>query len=317
MIRILSITNDDQLKTDLLINNLDLTQYKLTWIDFSEPTDQEVNHLLDTFHFHPLAIEDCVHSLQRPKLDYYEDFTFFVTHMVREENKEIKKEEVNYFIGSNYIVTYHSHSSNEVDQVWNKLLASKDLKHWEIYYVFYQVLDKIVDSYFPLIYKLEDELDKIETNNQNKSMEQLMTELFDTRYLLLDFRHVVNPMRDLLYRMLNSQHLVGVQQKKEYFSDIYDHLIKLSEMIMSDREITADIRDSYLSLNAHQTNNVMKILTIVTSIFVPLTFITGVFGMNFHNMPILSVKSGFNGTLFVMAVIALFMIYWSKRKGWF
>lgn len=317
MIRILSITNELELKRGLLIEDLDLSQYKMSWIDFSEPTDQEIKHLSTTFQFHPLAIEDCVHRLQRPKLDYYEAFTFFVTHMVREEDKEIIKEEVNYFIGANYIVTYHNQSSYEVEQVWNKLLASTNLKSWDMYYVFYQVLDKTVDNYFPLIYKLEDELDKIESNSQKKTMEQLMTELFDARYLLLDFRHLVNPMRDLLYRMLNSQHLVGVHQKKAYFSDIYDHLIKLSEMIMSNREITADIRDSYLSLNAHQTNNVMKILTIITSIFVPLTFITGVFGMNFHYMPILSVKYGYYGTLVVMAIIACFMIYWSKRKGWF
>ncbi len=144
-------------------------------------------------------------------------------------------------------------------------------------YVFYEILDDIVDNYFPFLDELEDQLDKIEENTQEKSMNQLMEELFDTRYSLLDLRHTINPMRDLLYRMLNTHRLDGVMKRKEYFADIYDHLLKLSDMITSNRELTADIRDNYLSLNSHQSNNVMKILTIITSIFAPLTFIAGIY----------------------------------------
>lgn len=178
-------------------------------------------------------------------------------------------------------------------------------------------MDKIVDNYFPLIYKIEDELDKIEDNTQNKSMDLLMNELFDIRHTLLNLRHTFNPMRDLLYRMLNSQHLEGVKERKEYFSDIYDHLLKLSEMVMSNREVTADIRDSYLSLNSHQTNNVMKVLTIITSIFAPLTFIAGIYGMNFENMPELAWEYGYFISLGLMAIISVSMILWFKKKKWF
>jgi magnesium transporter len=318
MINIIGVTNDSIVDSTVSINNINMQNYKWIWVDFDQPDNEEIEHLDKTFHFHPLAIEDCIHRLQRPKLDYYDDHTFYVTHSVRNDGEEIVKDELDFFVGEKYIVTFHRSSSKEVSNVWDRLTHLKNnLNDWDPFYVFYQVLDKIVDNYFPYLYKIEDRLDKIEDNTLNKSMDQLMTELFDTRYILLTLRHAVNPMRDLLYRMLNSHHLNGIIARREYFSDIYDHLLKLSEMVMSNREITADIRDSYLSLNSHQTNKVMKVLTIITSIFAPLTFIAGIYGMNFENMPELTWKYGYFISLGVMVSIAAIMSVWFKAKGWF
>ena len=120
-----------------------------------------------------------------------------------------------------------------------------------------------------------------------------------------------------MYRMLNSQRLPGIDKNKAYFLDIYDHLLKLSELIEANREITADIRDSYLSYNSHQTNRVMKILTVFTSIFMPLTFIVGVYGMNFENMPELKWQYGYFEALLLMTIIGMGMYIWFKKKGWF
>lgn len=317
MINVVGITYENQIDKNLSIHDADFDKYKWFWVDFNEPTDDEIQHLAYTFRFHPLAIEDCVQILQRPKLDYYDDHSFYVTHIVREHNNEIYKEELDFFVGEKFIVTFHRMPAKEVTQVWDRLLEQKNTGKWDTFYVFYQILDKIVDNYFPLIYNIEDRLDKIEDNTQNKSMTALMNELFDTRHMLLNLRHTVHPMRDLLYRMLNSHHLIGIRERREYFSDIYDHLLKLSEMVMSNREVTADIRDSYLSLNSHQTNNVMKVLTIITSIFAPLTFIAGIYGMNFENMPELTWDYGYFLSLGLMLVIGILMFLWFKSKGWF
>ena len=135
--------------------------------------------------------------------------------------------------------------------------------------------------------------------------------------LLLGLLQTVNPMRDLLYRMLNSQHLEGVRKRRSYFSDIHDDLLKVSEMITSTREVTTDMRDSYLSLNSHQTNNVMKVLTIITSIFSPLTLIAGIYGMNFEHMPELTWKYGYFLAIGLMFGIGLAMYRWFKKNGWF
>ncbi|MBM7665927.1 magnesium transporter [Solibacillus kalamii] len=316
MINFIGITSENNLETENSIGNIDFSIYKWFWVDFNQPTEEEIKHLDHTFNFHPLAIEDCIHRLQRPKLDYFNDHNFFVTHIVREEGKEIIKEELNFFVGEKYIVTFHLTPSIEVDEVWKRVLQ-KNIEKWDPFYVFYRTLDKIVDNYFPIIYKIEEDLDIIEGNINHKSMNLLLAELFDTRHKLLNLMHTVNPMRDLLYRMLNSHHLDRVNQRREYFSDIYDHLLKLSDTIMTDRELTADIRDSYLSLNSHQTNNVMKVLTIITSIFAPLTFIAGIYGMNFENMPELTWSYGYFLTLGIMGILGVSMFIWFKRKGWF
>lgn len=172
----------------------------------------------------------------------------FVTHSIK--NKDFSKEEINFFVGCNFIVSFHHQNSDQINQVWNRLISIENIEDWDQYHCFYDVLDKIVDQYFPIIYKIEDELNEIENNSGKKSMAILLDDLFEIRHQLLALRHTVNPMRDLLYRMLNAQHLEGIKRKVEYFSDIYDHLLKLSEMVESNREITMDIRDSYISVTS-------------------------------------------------------------------
>ncbi len=313
MIQVLGITHQFDVVTNIQVDDYDHTRYKWSWIDFNKPTDQEMGHLDHLLNFHPLAIEDCTGRLQRPKLDYYEDYTFFVTHTL---DLNMARKEINFFIGDGYIVTFHYEDSTEVNHVWNQIILRKTIECWDEYVVFYQILDKIVDHYFPILYSIEEKLDKIE-NNKKDSMEVLLEELFNVRHSLLNLRHTINPMRDLLYRMLNSHHLEGVTKRKEYFGDIYDHLLKLSDMLSSNREITADIRDSYISINAHQTNKVMQILTIITSIFAPLTFIAGIYGMNFEHMPEIHWKYGYLFSLGLMVLVCITMYYWFRRKGWF
>lgn len=181
----------------------------------------------------------------------------------------------------------------------------------------YQILDKIVDNYFPLVYEIEDILNDLDENSSQQTMESLLDRLYDTRHNLLALRHTINPMRDLVYRMLNSQRVSSQITNIEYFSDIHDHLLKLTEMIEANRELTTDIRDSYLSLNSHETNRVMKVLTVITTIFMPLTFIAGIYGMNFENMPELTWKYGYFSTLLLMLTIGVGMFLWFWKKGWF
>ncbi|CZQ93659.1 magnesium/cobalt transport protein cora [Trichococcus palustris] len=317
MINVIGITNENQLEKDVPIDTAAFSKYKWVWVDFGEPTDEEVKHLADTFHFHPLAIEDCLQMIQRPKLDYYDDYTFYITHHVREEEKDIVKEELDFFVSDNFIVTFHLFPSQEVDYVWERLLSQKNSEQWDTHHVFYKILDKIVDNYFPIIYQIEVELANIEDNTQKKATNDVMPKLFDIRHMLLSLMQTVNPMRDLLYRMLNSQHLEGVKRRRAYFSDIHDDLLKVSELIMSNREVTTDMRDSYLSMNSHQTNNVMKILTIITSIFSPLTLLAGIYGMNFQNMPELRWQYGYFLALGLMGIIGVSMYLWIRKKGWF
>ncbi|MBS4176702.1 magnesium/cobalt transporter CorA [Lederbergia citrea] len=315
MIKTIAVNKAYELIKDLEIEKLVSGEYLWYWIDFDRPNHEEIELLKKPLSFHPLAIEDCTNTLQRPKLDYYEDHIFFVTQSINPTTH--LREEVNLFLGENYIVTFHQGVTEEVDKVWKQLELSSNLKQWEPIQILYHILDNIVDNYFPLVEKIEDTLNEIDENSNKKSMGSLLDELFETRNHLLSLRHVVSPMRDLAYRLLNSQRFTEIQKKKAYFSDIHDHLLKLTEMIEENRELTTDIRDSYISLNSHQANRVMKVLTVITTIFMPLTLIAGIYGMNFENMPELKWKYGYFEALALMFLIGSGMFIWFKKKGWF
>jgi magnesium transporter len=315
MIRTIAISKDNEFKYNLSIHELINGDFCWFWIDFNIPTKDESLMLRNPLKFHPLAIEDCLHTLQRPKLDYYEDHTFFVFHSINQ--KSLEKEEVDLFLSEKYIVTFHQHPSSEMNEVWNRLKGSTDVSIWSPSNVLYHILDKIVDNYFPLVYKIEDILNDLDENSNEQTMEALLESLFDTRHDLLSLRHTIIPMRDLVYRMINSQRMDWQLANIQYFSDIHDHLLKLSEMLEANRELTTDIRDSYLSLNSHETNRVMKVLTVITTIFMPLTFIAGIYGMNFHYMPELNWRYGYFTTLALMTIIGLGMFLWFRKKGWF
>lgn len=315
MLRTVAVSKENKLVKDIEITQLVSGEFKWYWIDFNQPTEEEVEFLRHPLSFHHLAIEDCIHHLQRPKLDYYEDHTFFVVQALNQ--KTITREEVNFFLNEKYVVTFHHELSPEVDDVWNRLNLSTEVDKWDPFHVFYYVLDKMVDNYFPLVNQIDDTLNEIDDNSKGRSMEALLKDLFETRHDLLSLRHTITPMRDLLYRIINSQRLTSIRGKIAYFSDIYDHLLKLTEMIEASRELTTDIRDSYISINSNETNHVMKVLTVITTIFMPLTFIVGVYGMNFRNMPETNWKYGYFGALFLMFLIALGMYIWFNKKGWF
>ncbi|WP_010094363.1 magnesium/cobalt transporter CorA [Ornithinibacillus scapharcae] len=314
MIQVIAITKENEKNTNLTVDDIDFSKYSWCWIDFNIPSDEEIAKLGTVLKFHKLAIEDCIYGQQRPKLDYYDDYSLVVTHTLGPE--DFDQFEINFFIGENYIVTFHKEDLMEVNQVWNKCLKLEAMEEWNEYRVLYEIFDKVVDNFFPIIYELEDRINEVEQNPHAASMSMELDKLFELRHQLLKLRHAIHPIRDLLYRILNTHHL-SIQGHREYFADIYDHLLKLSEMVDSNRDITNDIRDNFISLNSYQQNKVIQILTVITSIFAPLTFIAGIYGMNFANMPELKWDYGYFLIMAIMILISLLMILWFKKKGWF
>ncbi|MHC1683373.1 MAG: magnesium/cobalt transporter CorA [Clostridiaceae bacterium] len=315
MIRVIAITKDLKPILNLSVEELNKENILWFWLDMNQPLKEEISILENYFKFHHLAIEDCVYSLNSPKLNYYDDYNFFVLNSLNQDT--LVPKEVALFVGTNYIVSYHNEHLDEIDEVFERTKTNEKNYDKGPTYLAHQIFDKIVDSFFPAIYKIEDKLNKFENNTRKKSTHILMNEIFKVRGELLKLRKIVVSMRDLLYRIVNSERLKGFYQHKLYFTDIHDHLIKLSNMVESNREITSDIRDSYLSLNATRMNRNMMVLTVITTIFIPLTFIAGVYGMNFEYMPELTYKYGYFIVLFIMTLIAIVMFSWFKRKGWF
>lgn len=315
MIRTLAITTDFSVIHDLPLDQLAAPHILWYWVDFNMPTDKEAANLKDHFHFHPLAIEDCFHLLQRPKVDHYKDVHFFVMHAI--DAKTLDTEEVNMFLGHQYVVTYHMNESKEIEDAWARITEQESLRSQGHIHAAYLILDNLVDQYFPGVYQIEDQLDEIEDKMNTEELDTLMQQVFEIRSRLLKLRRTVVPMRDLLYRIISTDRIEQVREHLVFFTDIYDHLLKLSEMIDSNREITADIRDSYMSLSSNRMNTIMKTLTVITTIFMPLTFIAGIYGMNFAYMPELGWRWGYFGVLVIMLGISIWMFAWFQKKGWF
>ncbi|MVP00540.1 magnesium/cobalt transporter CorA [Paenibacillus lutrae] len=315
MIRTMAVTRSMELLFDLPLDELDQDHIEWYWVDFDCPTEEEALLLDRHFHFHPLAVEDCMHRLQRPKLDHYGDVHFFVLHSIHPST--LAAYEVDLFLAPKFLVSFHFTKLKEIDGAWRKF--QQNAAYWDKGASFgaYLIMDKLVDDFFPSVHKLEDEMNEFDSDQKGNSIHTLMRRVFDIRTKLVQLRRTIVPMRDLLYRVLSSERIPHIKEQHVYFSDIHDHLLKLSEMIDSVRDTTADMRENFVSLNSYRMNNIMKTLTVITTIFMPLTFMAGIYGMNFDNMPELHWQSGYFIVLGVMLAVAAMMFYWFKRKGWF
>ncbi|MBP0724716.1 magnesium/cobalt transporter CorA [Bacillus sp. RG28] len=314
MISVIGIDQKKKIFKDLTLSEAKSEKYSWYWVDIKEPTTEEIEILSTEFHFHPLAIEDCVEYVQRPKIDYYEGYHFIILH---ELNKmEMDENEIDLFVSERFLVSFNLKSSSTLEIVKDQLSSEKRMTKSPLHFL-HLIIDRLVDSYFPLMYRIEDELGDLEFEQMKKSVNKAVESLYDIRSDLSKIRRTVLPTRDLLYRILNSSRFKDLSEHRIYFEDIYDHLMKLSDMIEANRDLAADIRESYFSLSTEHMNNIMKTLTIISSFFLPLTFIVGLYGMNFHYMPELSWKYGYAFILLVMGLVTVSMYIFFKRKGWF
>ncbi|MGE7764300.1 magnesium/cobalt transporter CorA [Peribacillus sp. NPDC096540] len=314
MIRTCAITSDQEVNFDLQLvemNNPDIEWY---WVDFSNPTEKEIELLSSHFHFHPLAIEDCLDDFnQRPKMDFYEEYQFIVIDALRQQ--DFRAVELDMFVGEKWLITFHKEELLELETVWQEIHQNNMIKQGP-FFLMHRLIDRIVDEFFLPVYKMESELGSIEDNTENETITDLMDQLFDLRTDMSKLRRTILPMRDLLYRMISSERLNYLKDQHLYFNDVYDHLLKLTEMLESYRDFSSDIRDSYLSVNSNNMNSTMMTLTVITTIFMPLTFIVGVYGMNFQYMPELNWHYGYFLILGMMGGIALMMFLYFVKKGW-
>lgn len=315
MIRICAIRDDGEFLNDIKLRDVKDKQIVWYWVDFVSPNKEESNLLSSYFKFHPLSVEDSLDEfIQRPKIDFYEGYIFLVLHAIHQES--LVPYEVDVFLGDRFIVTYQQKNIRNLNNLWEKI--RKDNRFRESpFHVLHAVIDSLVDDYFQPVYRLEDQINSIEDNSEKESIHVLLEKLFDIRADLSKLRRTLIPMSDLLYRIIHSERFSHLKEHRLYFHDVYDHLLKLSEMLESYRDFSSDIRDSYLSVNSNTMNSIMMTLTVITTIFMPLTFIAGIYGMNFDQMPELHWQYGYYIVLGLMGLIALFMFFYFRAKGWF
>ncbi|MBM7578311.1 magnesium/cobalt transporter CorA [Jeotgalibacillus terrae] len=316
MIRVMGMTTGGQIQEFDSIKNARKANLHWMWTDFSNPSEREGKELSRAFSFHPLAIEDCVEKgYQRPKFDSYHQYIFLVLHHLTKDTYEA--EEIDVFVNEKMIVTWHYEQLKMVDGIWQRMLSGEAAREEQNPIgLLHSILDITVDEYFPHVYGIEDVLNSIEERTDENSSHDLMDRLFDVRHDMQKLRRSLVPTRDLLYRLLNGTNVGLTRDQQLYFSDVYDHVIKLTEMLDSYREFSSDIRDNYISVSSDKMNNIMMTLTVITTIFMPLSFLAGLYGMNFVYIPELEFEYGYFVLLGVMAIIAIVMFIIFRKVGW-
>lgn len=273
----------------------------------------------DIFDIHPLTIEDIANTDQRPKFEDYPGYLFCVLNMVMydDEAKELALEHLSVIIGQGYIISFQEERGDVFDGVRERLRQNRGkLRSSGSDMCMYALMDAIVDGYFIAIEKLGDGIDACEDALFSDMEKVNLAQVHSFKREVLDFRKSVLPLRDELSMLERTESDLMTKETRVYLRDVYDHVIQVIDMIDSYINILSSIHDTYLSLSSNRMNEIMKVLTTIATIFNPLTFIVGVYGMNFDNMPELHWAYGYAGVWFIMVAVAIGLIVVFKRSKW-
>lgn len=289
----------------------------LLWLDLDDPMSRELDDLATRFGFHELAIEDCRHHIQLAKLDYYDGYSFLIinsTHYT-ENPCEVRVRELDAFIGSDYIVTVHEGVSSAIDDIQKRLALNA--KHFaRPDQVLHSIIDIVVDRYLPTLDHIGDTIDDVEDDLLVKPNVALLETIFKLKRGLLQFRRAVASQRELLNMLIRDDTPFVHEDMRIYFRDVYDHTVRAMDLVETYRDLLTGGLDIYLTQMANRTNDVVKGLTILATIMLPLTLVTGYFGMNFEYIPLLKDPNGIWYLTAALLVITFSMLAFFKLKKW-
>ncbi len=301
--------------SDVVKGHLDRSEF--FWLDLHRPTAEQLELLRVPFGLHPLAIEDAEHFGQRPKLEEYDGYVYLVAYGANADRDALV--EVHCFVSRDYLVTVHRDDCPAFADLRKQATEGRP-PALEPALALYRVVDALADSFFPELSKLDDRIDELENGVLRKPDETQLEQVFRLKRRLVTWRKVITPERDLFARLATGVvSIPGMTADAErYYRDVYDHLIRISDLVDSYRDLLTGAMDVYLSTVSNRLNEVMKRLTIVATIFMPLTWITGFFGMNFGRL-VVNI-SGWPAFLLwgltTQVVVIVAMLVWFRRQTW-
>lgn len=295
-----------------------------TWIHVQGDAEPAaLNHFGKLFNLHPLAIEDVLNREQRPKVDSYDGQLFVILGLAVINNLAIETRQISLFIGEHYIISFCGGKDDPFNSARARLRKNgKGIQPHSIDYLFYTLIDVVIDEGFPVLESLGEEIEDLEMELLRDPTCDMLVSIHRFKRELLLLRRILWPQREVVNGLLRETHSLISEEIRIYLRDCYDHSIQLMEMVETYREITSNMVDIYLSSISNRTNEVMRVLTMIATIFIPLTFIVGVYGMNFENpnspwaMPELYWYYGYPLVWLVMIVIVIALLVFFKRKKW-
>jgi magnesium transporter len=292
----------------------------ITWINIDGIHQVEIIEKLGKhFDIHPLVLEDIANTEQRSKMEDFNDYIFLVLKMLyfEEEENEIKSEQVSFILGSNYVLSFQEKEGDVFNPVRERVKNSKGrVRKMGADYLVYTLIDAIVDNYFIILEKLGEKIEDLEDELVDRPRQETLQVLHYLKREMVFLRKSVWPLREAISGLQREESPLIMDSTKIYLRDVYDHTIQVIDAVETFRDMLSGMLDIYLSSISNRMNQIMKVLTIIATIFIPLTFIAGIYGMNFKYMPELEWRWGYFIVLGIMTIIAIWMLIYFRRKRW-
>ncbi|MBI9034309.1 MAG: magnesium/cobalt transporter CorA [Bacteroidales bacterium] len=292
----------------------------VSWINIHGIHDtKKLKSIGDIFGIHPLVLEDIVNTEHRPKFEDYGNYLFFTQRILKLDSQtlDIESNQVSFIMGLNYVISFQEKSVGIYDPLRKRIRDSMGkIRSKGADYLLYALIDIVVDNYYVASEEISQQIETLEEAIIVNPGVDISSQNQDLRRVLLNLRKSITPMREALLSMINSDNSLIQEVNIKYFNDVYDHSIHMLDSLDTYREINSSIRDMYLSGLSERANKVMQMLTLIATIFIPLTFIAGIYGMNFDHMPELHWKYGYFTMLGMMAIITFSLIIFFRKKKW-
>ena len=291
----------------------------VTWINIEGLHDIDlITKLGKNFGFHPLTLEDVLNCGQRPKLEDYGDYHFMVMKSLYMKDEELEIEQISFFLSGTYVITLQEVPGDSFEAVRERIRHGKgQIRKMGPDYLLYALMDALVDEFFPVLEAYGERVEELEDEVIDKPTPEILNEIHRIKRELLLVRRTAWPEREVINALQREEaHLIR-PETRVFLRDCYDHTIQVIDMVETYRDLASGLLEVYLSSASNRLNEVMKVLTIISTIFIPLNFIAGLYGMNFHRMPELDWRFGYPMALGIMAVVGISLVLYFRRKGWF
>ncbi len=291
----------------------------VTWINIDGLHETEIIEKIGKhFDLHPLILEDIVNTEQRPKIEDFGDYIFLIFKMLSydDENNEVITEQISLILGKNFVISFQEKGGDVFNPVRERLRKGRKIRERGSDYLAYALMDSLVDHYFIILEKLGEKIEGLEEVLISDPKPETLHKIHRLKREMIFLRKSVWPLREVISSLERGESSLIKKSTKIYLRDVYDHTIQVIDTVETFRDMVSGMLDTYLSSVSNRMNEVMKVLTIIATIFIPLTFIAGIYGMNFQYMPELGIPWAYPAVWVVIVVIALFMFAYFRRKRW-
>lgn len=294
---------------------------KITWVNIERPTKDEIEWLRQNYPFHPLHLDDCLSKIQRPKIDEHEEYLFIVLHfpVFNKMARVTVASEVDIFVGPDYFVTVHAGDIKPLRRMFQESLGSptvrQELMGKSTGYLLYRVVDRLVDYCFPILNKIDANIEAVEDTIFEEDVRQTVRDISMIRRDIINFRRIIKPQIPVIASLEHKEMPFLQEDLEAYFGDISDHVAKIWDILEDYKEVVEGLADTNDSLTSYRLNEVMKILTTISVIILPMTLVSGIYGMNIQ-LPFMEHPMAFLMVVGFMVVMAVGMLFYFRKKGW-